>query len=259
VLAALMLKVGAYGFLRFCLPIVPDACRYFAPLMIALSLIAIVYIGLVALVQKDMKRLIAYSSVAHMGFVTLGFFIIYQIAQVADIEYANLAMEGAIMQMIAHAFGSGAMFLAFGLLYKRYHTRTIADFGGIAKVMPFFAACFMIFALTNVGLPGTAGFVGEFTVILSVFQANANLAALAGLTLIIGAAYTLSMFKRVFYGPINNNNVANLVDINLAEKCTLLILVVAIFMLGLMPEIVLKPAHVAVAKLVKQALVSKLV
>lgn len=259
VLAALMLKVGAYGFFRFCLPILPDASRFFATPMIILSLIAVVYIGLVALAQKDMKRLIAYSSVAHMGFVTLGCFGIYLISAQANVMYSQLAMEGALMQMVAHAFGSGAMFLAFGLLYERYHTRQIDQFGGIAKVMPIFTACFMVFALTNVGLPGTAGFVGEFSVILSVFQANGHLAALAGLTLVLGASYTLWMFKRVFYGPVDNKQVATLVDVSGLEQAALFILVALIFMLGLYPEVVLKPAHPAVAHLVQQALASKVI
>ena len=258
VLAALMLKVGAYGFFRFCLPVLPDASKFFAPLIIAISLIAIVYIGLVALVQKDMKRLIAYSSVAHMGFVTLGCFAVYSIVEKSSIQYAQLALEGSLMQMVAHGFGSGAMFLAFGLLYKRYHTRLIAEFGGVAKAMPVFAACFMIFALTNVGLPGTAGFVGEFTVILSVFQANTLVAFFAGMTLIIGAAYTLSMFRKVFYGA-PSAGVASLTDINVQEKVGLLFLVLCIFLTGLIPEIVLQPTHASVAKLAKQAMVSKLV
>ena len=258
VLAALMLKVGAYGFFRFCLPVLPDASRFFAPCMIAISLIAIVYIGLVALVQKDMKRLIAYSSVAHMGFVTLGCFAVYTIVDNSSMQYAQLALEGSLMQMVAHGFGSGAMFLAFGLLYKRYHTRLIAEFGGVAKVMPVFAACFMIFALTNVGLPGTAGFVGEFTVILSVFQANTTIAFFAGTTLIIGAAYTLSMFRKVFYGN-PSPGVASLTDINTQEKVGLLFLVLCIFLIGLIPELVLQPTHLSIAKLVKQSMVSKLV
>ena len=259
ILAALMLKVGAYGFFRFSLPILPDASRFFATPMVILSLIAIVYIGLVALVQKDMKRLIAYSSVAHMGFVTLGCFAIYRIVVASDVSFGQLAMEGALMQMIAHGFGSGAMFLAFGLLYERYHTRAIDQFGGIAKMMPFFAVCFMIFALTNVGLPGTAGFVGEFTVILSLFQASGGLACLAGLTLVIGGAYTLWMFKRVFYGAVANDQVAALSDIQGVERFALVILVLFIFLLGLFPELVLKPAHPAVAKLVQQALTSKVI
>ena len=259
VLAALMLKVGAYGFFRFCLPILPDGSRFFASPMLALSLIAIVYIGLVALTQKDMKRLIAYSSVAHMGFVTLGCFSVYLIAYQGGEVFAQMAMEGALIQMVAHAFGSGAMFLAFGLLYTQYHTRLIERFGGLAKVMPVFSACFMIFALTNVGLPGTAGFVGEFMVIVSLFQGHAGLALCAGLTLVIGAAYTLWMFRRVFYGPVQHEAVMALQDVRGLECLALLILVAMIFMLGLFPEIVLGPAHATSAHLVQMALKSKLV
>ncbi|MBM93752.1 MAG: NADH-quinone oxidoreductase subunit M [Legionellales bacterium] len=259
ILAALMLKVGAYGFFRFCLPILPDASRFFATPMLVLSLIAIVYIGLVALSQKDMKRLIAYSSVAHMGFVTLGCFGVYLITFNSGEMFAQMAMEGALMQMVAHAFGSGAMFLAFGLLYMQYHTRLIERFGGLAKVMPVFSACFMVFALTNVGLPGTAGFVGEFMVILGLFQGHAGVAALAALTLIISAAYTLWMFRRVFYGPIQHTAVTALQDVNGLSLGVLIFLVLMIFALGLFPEMVLGPAHASSAQLVQMALKSKLI
>ena len=195
-----MLKLGAYGFLRFTLPILPDASQYFDGLMIALSLIAIVYIGFIALAQTDMKKLIAYSSISHMGFVTLGCFMIYVIiGHTGSQADAYLSVEGAMMQMITHAFGSGAMFIAFGLLYEKMHTRNIKDFGGIAKTMPWFAAFFMLFAMSNVGLPGTSGFVGEFMVLLSTFKASFWVTLCAASTLVIGAAYTLTMYKRVFF------------------------------------------------------------
>jgi NADH-quinone oxidoreductase subunit M len=216
VLAALMLKLGIYGFLRFSMPILPEACQHLAWFMIILSLIAIVYIGLVAIVQTDMKKLIAYSSIAHMGFATLGCFMIYDIIKhTANYQDAYMSLEGAVIQMIAHAFGSGAMFLGVGILADRYfnHSRLIHDYGGVANRMPVFAAFFMLFAMSNVGLPGTAGFVGEFMVIMSAFQSHFWVAFVAGLTLILAASYTLWMYKRVFFGPVVNEHVAQFIDI----------------------------------------------
>ena len=207
VLAALMLKLGIYGFLRFSMPIVPDACEHLAWLMILLSLIAIVYIGLVAIVQTDMKKLIAYSSIAHMGFATLGCFMVFDIVRYADTyQDAYMSLEGAVIQMISHAFGSGAMFLGVGILADRFsnHSRLIKDYGGVANTMPVFAAFFMLFAMSNVGLPGTAGFVGEFMIMLSAFQTHFWVAFIAALTLVLAACYTLWMYKRVFFGPIAN-------------------------------------------------------
>lgn len=243
ILAALMLKIGAYGFLRFLLPITPYAAHYFAFPMIVLSLIAVVYIGLVAIGQKDMKRLIAYSSVAHMGFVTLGCFLIYDLAAPSQQAMAIFGLEGAMVQMIAHAFGSGAMFLAFGYVYERMHTRNIADFGGLATSMPYFAAFFLIFSLANVGMPGTSGFVGEFMVIMTALKAHVWIALIAGLTLIIGPSYTLWMFKKVFYGPATNPKVIALQDITLLEKTTLSLLVFAILYLGLFPKALIDLMH----------------
>ena len=210
-----MLKMGGYGFIRFSLPIAPDASAALDEFMIVLSLIAIVYIGFVALAQQDMKKLIAYSSISHMGFVTLGFFIGFKI--VANTDSANgaiMGIEGAMMQMISHGFISGALFLCVGVLYDRMHSRQINDYGGVVNTMPVFAAFMMLFAMANSGLPGTSGFVGEFLVILSSFQASFWIAFLAALTLILGAAYTLWMYKRVMFGDIANENVAELKDIN---------------------------------------------
>src|SRR5579862_7201846 len=209
VLAALMLKLGVYGFLRFSMPITPLACIKLAWLMIILSLIAIVYIGLIAIVQSDMKKLIAYSSIAHMGFATLGCFMVYDIIyHMHTLKDAYMSLEGAVIQMVAHAFGSGAMFLGVGMLADRYynHSRLIKDYGGVAHTMPVFAAFFMLFAMSNVGLPGTAGFVGEFMVIMSAFQTHFWVALLAALTLLLSASYTLWMYKRVFFGPLPATN-----------------------------------------------------
>lgn len=244
VLAALMLKLGAYGFLRFSLPIVPDACRNLEWLMITLSLIAIVYIGFIAIAQTDMKKLIAYSSVAHMGFVTMGCFMAFIIIQrTENIHDAYLSLEGAMMQMISHSFGSGAMFLAFGVLYEQIHTRYIKDFGGIANTMPLFAAFFMVFAMSNVGLPGTSGFVGEFMVLLSTFKASFWVTLLAASTLVIGAAYTLWMYKRVFYGPISNAGVAELQDISSMNTAIFVLLTAAVLWIGLYPNALLNVFH----------------
>lgn len=259
VLAALMLKMGAYGFLRFSLPITPDASRALDWMMIVLSLIAIVYIGFIAIAQKDMKKLIAYSSVSHMGFVTLGCFMIYVIIENSNtIHYAYMSMEGALVQMISHAFGSGAMFLSFGMLYERLHTRLISRFGGMAKPMPVFAAFFMIFALSNVGLPGTSGFVGEFLIILSSIKGNIWVAIFAATTLIIGAVYTLWMYKRVFYGPITNEAVTELKDVNFLELVIFLLTAGAVFFIGLYPNALLDIFHSTVGHLLELSMRSKL-
>ncbi len=225
ILAAITLKLGAYGFLRFSLPIVPDASQVAAPYVIALSLIAVVYIGLVALVQADMKKLIAYSSISHMGFVTLGIFI-----------FNTLGVEGALVQMISHGFISGAMFLCVGVMYDRTHSRQIADYGGVVNTMPIFASFFMLFALANSGLPGTSGFVGEFMVILGSVQINFWYAFVASTTLMFGAAYTLWMYKRVVFGPIANDQVAKLRDIAGREFVFLALLAGAVLFMGLYPK-----------------------
>ncbi len=259
VLAALMLKMGAYGFLRFSLPITPDACHALCWLMIVLSLIAIVYIGLIAIAQTDMKKLIAYSSVAHMGFVTLGCFMIYVIVErTGNMQAASTSLDGALLQMVSHAFGSGAMFLSFGMLYERLHTRLISHFGGIARPMPIFAAFFMVFALSNVGLPGTSGFVGEFLVILSSFKASVWVAIFASSTLVIGAAYTLWMYKRVFYGPIVNEGVAMLQDVTALECLIFLLAAGAVFFIGLYPAPLLDIFHSTVGHLLDISMKSKL-
>src|SRR6056300_1986792 len=221
ILAAIMLKMGGYGFVRLSLPIVPDGSAYFAEMMIALSLIAVVYIGFVALMQKDMKKLIAYSSIAHMGFVTLGFFLLWS---TVDGSGAELGMTGGMVQMISHGLISGAMFLCVGVLYDRVHSRQIADYGGVANTMPVFAAFMVLFAMANSGLPGTSGFVGEFLVIMGSFQANAWFAVIAALTLIFGAAYTLWMVKRVIYGKVESDEVAALKDVDSREILFLSIL-----------------------------------
>lgn len=259
VLAALMLKIGGYGFLRFSLPITPNACQYLDWLMIALSLIAIVYIGFIALAQTDMKKLIAYSSVAHMGFVTLGAFVIYDIiAKTGNVHDAYLGLEGAMVQMISHAFGAGAMFLAFGMLYERMHTRAIKNFGGIAHTMPVFAAFFMIFAMSNVGLPGTSGFVGEFMVILSTFKSSFWITLLAASTLVIGAAYTLWMYKRVFWGPVVSEEVAALKDVNSLDRFIFVLLAIPVFFIGLYPAPLLNVFHASVDHLLQLSIQTKL-
>ena len=247
VLAAIMLKLGAYGFLRFSLPITPDASREYAGLMIALSLIAVVYIGLVALVQQDMKKLVAYSSIAHMGFVTLGFFL-----------FNELGISGALVQMVSHGFVSGAMFLCIGVLYDRVHSREIASYGGVVNTMPHFAAFAVLFAMANCGLPGTAGFVGEWMVILGAVKVNFWLGAAAATTLIFGAAYTLWMVKRVYFGEVANQHVAELQDINSREFLMLTLLAIAVLAMGLIPKPVTDVMHTSVVELMKQAAVSKL-
>jgi NADH-quinone oxidoreductase subunit M len=246
VLAAILLKLGAYGFLRFSLPILPDASKYFSGMMIALSLIAVVYIGLVALVQKDMKRLIAYSSIAHMGFVTLGFFI-----------FNAYGIEGALVQMISHGFISAAMFLCVGVMYDRMHTRMIADYGGVVNTMPRFAALMMLFAMANCGLPGTSGFVGEFMVIMGAMQANFWIALLAASTLILGAAYTLWMYKRVVFGAVANDHVAALKDLDSREFLVLGVLAAAVLFMGVYPLPFTEVMHGAVGELLRHIAVPK--
>ncbi len=247
VLAAITLKVGAYGFLRFVLPIVPDAAHELTWLIVTLSLIAVVYIGLVALVQSDMKKLIAYSSIAHMGFVTLGFFL-----------FNPLGIEGGLIQMISHGFISAAMFLCVGVMYDRVHSRQIADYGGVANTMPRFAAFFMLFAMANAGLPATSGFVGEFMVILGAVQVNFWWAFLAATTLIFGAAYTLWMYKRVVFGPIANQNVAELSDINSREFLVLGLLALCVLGMGLYPLPFTEVMHASVNNLLEHVAHSKL-
>lgn len=259
VLAALMLKMGAYGFLRFSLPITPDASRMLDVFMIVLALIAIVYIAFVALAQTDMKKLIAYSSISHMGFVALGCFMVFLIIHnTKNVVDAYMSLEGAMVQMISHALSSGAMFLGVGVLVDRLHSRQIKDYGGIANTMPFCAACFMVFAMSNVGLPGTTGFVGEFMIILSAIQANFWIAAVAATTLILGASYTLFMYKRVFFGAVTNEKIAELKDVNGMEKTVFILLVAAILFLGVYPAPLLKLMHASVGNLLQWSLQSKL-
>lgn len=259
VLAALMLKLGTYGFFRFSMPIVPDACQCLATLMIVLSLISIIYISYVALVQKDMKRLIAYSSIGHMGFVTLGCFMVYwimpQTHQYAD---ALLAYEGAMVQMIAHAFGAGAMFIGVGILYDQLHSRSIKDYGGIAHKMPLFAALYMLFCLSNTGLPGTSGFVGEFMILLAMLHTSFWVTLLAATAVILTAAYTLWMYKRVYFGPIINPKVEQLQDIGVMETTNLLILAAALLFLGLYPQAELAMFQSTADHLLHLSLISKL-
>ena len=262
VLAAIMLKMGGYGFLRFSLPIVPDASLQLAWLMILLSLIAVVYIGFVALAQADMKKLIAYSSISHMGFVTLGMFIMFGIMANTqgsdDISHAVLGLEGAMVQMISHGFISAAMFLCVGVVYDRMHSRMISDYGGVVNTMPVFAAFMVFFAMANAGLPGTSGFVGEFMVIIASFKANFWFAFLAATTLILGAAYTLWMIKRVVFGEVANDNVAALTDVNGREKLMLALLAIMVLFFGLWPQPMVDLMHSSISNLVAHATVSKL-
>jgi NADH-quinone oxidoreductase subunit M len=247
VLAAIMLKLGAYGFLRFSMPIAPDAAQEWAWLMIALSLVAVIYVGLVALVQEDMKKLVAYSSVAHMGFVTLGFFI-----------FNDLGVSGGLVQMIAHGFVSGAMFLCIGVLYDRVHSREIASYGGVVNTMPVFSAFALFFAMANCGLPATAGFVGEWMVILGAIKANFWLGFAAATALIFGAAYTLWMYKRVYLGPVVNDDVRGLVDINSREFFMLSLLAVAVLWMGVYPKPVTDVMNTSVSELLRHVATSKL-
>jgi NADH-quinone oxidoreductase subunit M len=247
VLAAIMLKLGAYGFLRFSLPIVPDASHSLAGLIIALSLVAVIYIGLVAIVQDDMKKLVAYSSVAHMGFVTLGFFL-----------FNTAGLEGAIIQMISHGFVSGAMFLCIGVLYDRLHTRRIADYGGVINVMPRFVTFFVLFSMANSGLPATSGFVGEFTVIMGAVQYNFWIGLLAALALILGASYSLWMLKRVAFGGIGNDKVRNMTDLSSREFFILGLMAIAVLYMGIYPKPFTDVMHVSVEALLQHVSISKL-
>ncbi|MFK7857232.1 MAG: NADH-quinone oxidoreductase subunit M [Granulosicoccus sp.] len=252
VLAAIMLKMGGYGFLRFSLPVTPDASAGMGTFMIVISLVAIVYIGFVALAQRDMKKLIAYSSISHMGFVTLGIFIAFQLIAKGDIAGVELGLEGAMIQMISHGFISAAMFLCVGVMYDRIHSREIADYGGVINTMPIFGAFMVFFAMANAGLPGTSGFVGEFMVILASFKANFWIAFLAASTLILGAAYTLWMVKRVIMGPIGNDKVAALTDINKREFWMLGLLAAFVLLIGVWPNVIGHVMHASVENLVQQ-------
>lgn len=247
VLAAIMLKLGAYGFLRFSLPIAPDASHSLAGLMITLSLVAVIYIGLVAIVQDDMKKLVAYSSVAHMGFVTLGFFI-----------FNTAGVEGAIVQMISHGFVSGAMFMCIGVLYDRMHSRRIADYGGVVNVMPRFATFFILFSMANSGLPATSGFVGEFMVIMGAVEHNFWIGLLAATALILGASYSLWMVKRVVLGDVANDHVRELTDINRREFVILGVMAIAVLYMGIYPKPFTDVMHVSVEALLQHVAVSKL-
>lgn len=259
ILAAIMLKMGGYGFVRLSLPIVPDASQALSGLMIGLSLIAVVYIGLVALVQKDMKKLIAYSSIAHMGFVTLGFFLLWPIIENTGGDAgAVLGVTGAMVQMISHGLVSGAMFLCVGVMYDRMHSREISDYGGVVNTMPHFAAFMVFFAMANAGLPGTSGFVGEFMVILAAFKANFWYALLAATTLILGAAYTLWMVKRVIFGDVGNENVAALSDLNGKEYLVLGILAFSVLLIGVWPQPLIELMSASVENLIEQISRSKL-
>ncbi len=260
VLAAIMLKIGGYGFLRFSLPIVPDACAELDWLVIGMSLVAVVYIGFVALAQQDMKKLVAYSSISHMGFVTLGTFIAFSaFRQEMDPAVAQLGIEGAMVQMISHGFISAAMFFCIGVLYDRLHSRQIDSYGGVVNRMPWFAVFAVLFAMANAGLPGTSGFVGEFIVILATIQVNFWYAALAATTLVLGAAYTLWMVKRVIFGAVKPGSaVATLQDINAREALILTSLAIAVLALGVWPEPLLDIMRTAIAELVGHASTSKL-
>ena len=246
VLAAIMLKLGGYGFWRFSLPVTPDASHYLSGFVVTLSLIAVIYIGLVALVQTDMKKLVAYSSIAHMGFVTLGFFV-----------FNDMAVQGGLMQMISHGFVSGAMFLCIGVLYDRMHSRKIADYGGVVNTMPKFAALFVLFSLANCGLPATSGFIGEFMVILGAVKFNFWIGLLAATALIFGAAYSLWLVKRVIFGAVGNKNVAALHDLNKREFFMLGVLAVAVIAMGLYPAPFTDAMQVSVADLLKHVAISK--
>ena len=259
ILAAIMLKIGGYGFLRFSLPITPDASAELDWIIITLSLIAVVYIGFIALVQQDMKKLIAYSSIAHMGFVTLGFFIVFTIVRnTGSSEGAVMGIEGGMVQMISHGFISGALFLCVGVLYDRMHTREISAYGGVVNTMPWFGAFAVFFAMANAGLPGTSGFVGEFMVILATFRADFWYAFLAATTLILAAAFTLWMVKRVVFGPVGNDEVAQLKDLNGRETLNLGMLAAATLAIGLWPKPLVDVMEPSIVNLVEQVQVSKL-
>jgi NADH-quinone oxidoreductase subunit M len=247
VLAAIMLKLGAYGFLRFSMPIAPDAAHEYAWVIITLSLIAVIYIGLVAMVQQDMKKLVAYSSIAHMGFVTLGFFI-----------FNELGVSGGLVQMISHGFVSGAMFLSIGVLYDRVHSREIASYGGVVNTMPKFAAFALLFSMANCGLPGTAGFIGEWMVILGAVQFNFWIGALSATALVFGAAYTLWMYKRVYFGDVTNDKVRGLTDLNAREFGMMAVLAIAVLAMGLYPKPFTDVMHTSVDALLKHVAQSKI-
>jgi NADH-quinone oxidoreductase subunit M len=259
ILAAVMLKMGGYGFLRFSLPITPDASRELDMLVISLSLIAVVYIGFVALVQQDMKKLIAYSSIAHMGFVTLGAFVVYEIVRATGgIQGAGMGLDGAMVQMISHGLISGALFLCVGVLYDRMHSRQIADYGGVINTMPVFAGFMVLFCLANTGLPGTSGFVGEFLVIVASFRASFWFSFLAAVTLVLGAAYTLWLVKRVVFGPVTSPRVAALKDLNGREFLVLGVLALAVIGLGVWPAPLLRVMQPTIHHLISQAIATKL-
>jgi NADH-quinone oxidoreductase subunit M len=255
ILAAIMLKIGGYGFLRFSLPITPGASMELDWMIITMSLVAVAYIGLVAMVQEDMKKLIAYSSIAHMGFVTLGFFIAFSIlGNSGDLKGAALGMEGGMVQMVSHGFISGALFLCVGVLYDRMHSRQIKDYGGVVNTMPTFAAFMVLFAMANSGLPGTSGFVGEFMVILASYKANFWFAFIAATTLILGAAYSLWLVKRVIFGEVANDNVAQLKDINRREFLILGVLAIAVLLLGVWPDPLLEVMHSSIEHLINHVM-----
>jgi NADH-quinone oxidoreductase subunit M len=259
ILAAIMLKMGGYGFLRFSLPVTPDASRELDLLVIALSLIAVIYIGYVALVQPDMKKLIAYSSISHMGFVTLGAFVMYEIVRnTGSLQGAGMGVDGAMVQMVSHGLISGALFLCVGVLYDRLHSRQIADYGGVVNTMPAFAAFMVLFALANTGLPGTSGFVGEFLVIIASFRASFWYSALAATTLMLSAAYTLWLVKRVVFGPVVSPRVEALEDLNGREYVVLGALAVAVLLVGVWPAPLLKVLQPTVHHLLTQAVATKL-
>ncbi len=259
IIGSLMVKVGAYGFLRFNLPITPDASHYFQWLLIVLSLIGIVYVALMALAQTDMRKLLAYSSVSHMGFMTLGAFAIFWIVQkTGDMQTAALSLSGSLMQIITHAFGAGAMFIAFSILYQRMKSYRIADYGGVVKTMPYLAAFFMLFAMANVGLPGTSGFVGEFFVILSLLKSSFWITFFAASTLVLSATYTLWMYKRIFFGPVVNEAVIHLKGISLNEKLIFTLLGLGVMWIGLYPHSLLNVMHNSIGNLLHQALRTKI-
>lgn len=258
ILAAVMLKMGAYGFLRLSLPIAPDASMLLDTMMIVLSLIAVVYIGFVALIQQDMKKLIAYSSIAHMGFVTLGLFLIYSLMNTGDINAVKLGVEGAIVQVISHGFVSAALFLGVGVMYERAHSRQIKDYGGVMNSMPIFGSFFVLFAMANAGLPGTSGFVGEFMVILAAFKANFWVALLAAMTLILGAGYTLWMVRRVVWGAATNEKVVSMPDANGREIFMMILLAILILAIGVYPALLTDMIHPTVDNLLNHVTQSKL-
>jgi NADH-quinone oxidoreductase subunit M len=259
ILAAIMLKIGGYGFLRFSLPIVPDASTEWAWLIILLSLLAVVYIGFVALVQEDMKKLIAYSSIAHMGFVTLATFIVFSLVRIdGNLDAARLSLQGGMIQMISHGFISGAMFSCVGVLYDRMHSRMIRDYGGVINTMPWFAGFFVLFAMANAGLPGTSGFVGEFMIIIASFQVHPLIAFFAAFTLILGAAYTLWMVKRVVFGAVANQHVAELTDISAREAYMLGLFAVGVLAIGIYPKPLVDLMNAPISALVDHIMQTKL-